>query len=127
MQNDIYRALHRYCMKQRYLKDGPMPIPDSFLKNGLCRYNYPTDALPPPGIGKKTIDRAITNLGVQRVPTGPRGGMRWHLPQAGNAHPDPSSPGPDAGKADEKQQNNSGQETSMDHPKAGGMPEGPQS
>jgi len=25
LQNDIYRAMHRYCMKQRYLKDGTEP------------------------------------------------------------------------------------------------------
>jgi hypothetical protein len=65
---------------RRYLGNGPMPIPDSYIKNGLCRYNYSPDALPPFGIGKKTIDRAIINLGVQRLPSGPRGGVRWHLP-----------------------------------------------
>jgi len=65
---------------RRYLANGPMPIPDSYIKNGLCRYNYPPDALPPEGVGKKTIDKAILNLGVERIASGPRGGMRWHLP-----------------------------------------------
>ncbi len=65
---------------RRYLGNGPMPIPDSYIKNGLCRYNYAPDALPPFGIGKKTIDQAIINLGVQRLHSGPKGGVRWHLP-----------------------------------------------
>jgi hypothetical protein len=65
---------------RRYLKNGPMPIPESYRKHGLCRYNYPSGALPPSGIGKRTIDKAIINLGVQKLPSGPRGGIRWHLP-----------------------------------------------
>ncbi|MGA3104548.1 MAG: hypothetical protein ABSD53_08715 [Terriglobales bacterium] len=67
---------------RRYLKNGPMPIPDTYIKNGLCRYNYPPDALPPAGVGKKTIDKAILNLGVRRLRSGPRGGVRWQLPAA---------------------------------------------
>jgi hypothetical protein len=66
----------------RYLKNGPKPIPDSFLKSGLCRYNYRTDELPPEGVGKKTIDKAIVNLRIERLATGPRGGVRWHLPES---------------------------------------------
>jgi hypothetical protein len=69
---------------RRYLGNGPMPIPDSYIKSGLCRYNYAPDALPPEGIGKKTIDRAIISLGVGRIPSGPRGGIRWHLPLTDN-------------------------------------------
>ena len=65
---------------RRYLRSGPMPIPDSYIKSGLCRYNYPPDQLPPDGVGKKTIDKAIISLGIQRLPSGPRGGIRWHLP-----------------------------------------------
>jgi hypothetical protein len=65
-----------------------MPIPDSYIKSGLCRYNYPPDELPPEGIGKKTLDKAIINLGVQRLRTGPQGGIRWHLsPAADQAAP----------------------------------------
>ena len=65
---------------RQYLKNGPMPIPDSYIKSGLCRYNYAPDQLPPYGIGTRTIDQAIINLGVQRLPLGPRGGIRWQLP-----------------------------------------------
>jgi hypothetical protein len=65
---------------RRYLRNGPMPIPDSYIKSGLCRYNYPPGQLPPDGVGKKTIDKAIISLGIQKLPSGPRGGIRWHLP-----------------------------------------------
>jgi hypothetical protein len=82
---------------RRYLCRGPMPIPDSYIKNGLCRYNYAPDQLPPPGIGKKTIDQAIINLGVQRLPSGPQGGIRWHLPEPEGATPQSKPPKPPEG------------------------------
>ena len=77
-------------------------IPDSYIKHGLCRYNYPPDALPPLGIGKKTIDQAIINLGVQRISSGPKGGVRWHLPEVQDTHPDPESPTPTGNEATEE-------------------------
>jgi len=67
---------------KKYLADGPQPIPASFIQHGVCRYNYPKDSLPPHGVGGKSIDIALVNLGVIVDHSGPKGGKRWTLPQS---------------------------------------------
>jgi hypothetical protein len=65
---------------REYLKDGPRGIPNSYWNHGAPRYEG--SSLPPQGIGPKTIDIAMKNLGVVDTCTGPRGGRRWQLPES---------------------------------------------
>jgi len=59
-------------------KSAKLEQAEAWLKTvGNGYISYP-GVEPPPGIGKKTIDQAIQNLGMKRLPSST--GVRWHTP-----------------------------------------------